>query len=304
MFFDIESDGRNNILKESTCLGGGIGGLLNLKQDGQNYAYLYDGRGNVDTILDNTQAIVAQYLYDPFGNLLAQSGTLDQPFGFSTKRYDTGTGLVYYGYRFYSPALGRWTTRDPLGEHGGLNLYAFVGNNPVNWVDPWGLARLRLSIDFDAYIQRHQAIQRTLDFLPQFLLEMFFPTTSEGIASGLEGQVMGMVCPLNIISEGSKAIVIGEGVEDIMTVARQLKSQGINAKWYQVWKTKNFPIDMRADTLAVLDRDARWITNKIKAGYVIYDIGIDPNRPTRSIYYLLERLILLQRNYPTIPLKR
>jgi uncharacterized protein RhaS with RHS repeats len=35
--------------------------------------------------------------------------------------------------------MGRWTTRDPLGEHGGLNLYAFVGNNPVNWGDPWGL---------------------------------------------------------------------------------------------------------------------------------------------------------------------
>ncbi len=43
------------------------------------------------------------------------------------------------GYRFYSPEMGRWTTRDPLGEAGGVNLYAFVGNNPVNWVDPWGL---------------------------------------------------------------------------------------------------------------------------------------------------------------------
>ena len=46
---------------------------------------------------------------------------------------------MYYGFRYYSPAIGRWTTRDPLGEAGGLNLYAFVGNNPVNWVDPWGL---------------------------------------------------------------------------------------------------------------------------------------------------------------------
>jgi hypothetical protein len=38
----------------------------------------------------------------------------------------------------YNPKQGRWFTRDPLGEAGGINLYAFVGNNPVNWVDPWG----------------------------------------------------------------------------------------------------------------------------------------------------------------------
>ena len=82
---------------------------------------------------------MAAYRYDPFGNLLAQRGTFTQPFRFMTKRTDTGAGLVSFGYRFYAPELGRWLTRDPLGEAGGLNLYAFVGNNPVNWVDPWGL---------------------------------------------------------------------------------------------------------------------------------------------------------------------
>ena len=47
--------------------------------------------------------------------------------------------MIQYEFRNYLPAIGRWMTRDPLGEAGGLNLYAFVGNNPVNWVDPWGL---------------------------------------------------------------------------------------------------------------------------------------------------------------------
>ena len=48
-------------------------------------------------------------------------------------------GLVYYGYRFYCPNIAKWLTRDPIGETGGVNLYAFVLNNPVSWVDPWGL---------------------------------------------------------------------------------------------------------------------------------------------------------------------
>ncbi len=47
---------------------------------------------------------------------------------------------MYYGYRFYLTEPDRWTTRDPLGEAGGVNLYAFVGKNPVNWVDPCGPA--------------------------------------------------------------------------------------------------------------------------------------------------------------------
>ncbi|GAK58228.1 hypothetical protein U27_05201 [Candidatus Vecturithrix granuli] len=293
--------GYDDILCEYTCgqhLGGGIGGLLNLKQDGQNYAYLYDGRGNVDTILDNTQAIVAQYLYDPFGNLLAQSGTLDQPFGFSTKRYDTGTGLVYSGYRFYSPAMSRWTTRDPLGEHGGLNLYAFVGNNPVNWIDPWGLQVLDVS---NLIEWRTNFRKQYLDFAPGWLLDMFLPITPDGIASEIGDFAMGMVCPLNI-NGGGKAVVIGEGMDSVKAVARRLRAQGINAKWYQAW-SKNFPKNRfmtPAELKAALARDARWMISKIKAGYDIYDIDIDVTRLTRSPFYQVEKDILLQYKYPTV----
>jgi len=70
---------------------------------------------------------------------MSATATLDQPFRFSTKRYDEGTGLSYYGYRFYAPVIERWLNRDPLGEAGGVNLYGFVLNDPVNSVDPEGL---------------------------------------------------------------------------------------------------------------------------------------------------------------------
>jgi RHS repeat-associated protein len=137
-----ERDDNNSVTREYTWgidMGGGIGGLLNLKQDVNDYSYLYDGKGNVMAVLNNTQSIVASYRYDEFGNLMAKTGTLNQPFMYSTKRYDQSTGTSYYGYRFYSSCTGRWMTRDPLGEAGGINLYGFVQNNPVNFVDPWGL---------------------------------------------------------------------------------------------------------------------------------------------------------------------
>ena len=137
-----ERDASNQVVSEYTWglnMGGGIGGLLNMRQSGNDYQYLYDGRGNVSALLNTSQQVAASYRYDSFGNLMAKTGTLDQPFGFSTKRYDAGTGLSYYGYRFYAPTIGKWLTRDPLGEAGGINLYGFCLNDPVNWFDPLGL---------------------------------------------------------------------------------------------------------------------------------------------------------------------
>jgi len=52
-------------------------------------------------------------------------------FRFSSEYQDTESGLVYYNYRYYSPELGRWLSRDPIGENGGFNLYAMVGNGKV-----------------------------------------------------------------------------------------------------------------------------------------------------------------------------
>ncbi|MEW6296042.1 MAG: RHS repeat-associated core domain-containing protein [Candidatus Diapherotrites archaeon] len=120
-------------------LPGGIGGLLDLNQGGSHYSYLYDGKGNVTALLDENANVAATYAYGPFGEPRVPSNYLSQPMQFSTKPYDENTGLSYYGYRFYVPALGRWLTRDPLGEEGGINLYGFAENNPINWVDPFGL---------------------------------------------------------------------------------------------------------------------------------------------------------------------
>jgi RHS repeat-associated protein len=61
------------------------------------------------------------------------------PFRFSTKYQDEETGLLYYGYRYYDKRTGRWTSKDPIEEHGGANLYCSVFNRSVSFVDPTGL---------------------------------------------------------------------------------------------------------------------------------------------------------------------
>jgi RHS repeat-associated protein len=132
-------------------LGGGIGGLLHLNQGGAPYSYLYDGKGNVTALLDGVGHVAAVYQYDPFGVPRGPANTLSQPMQFSTKPYDEKTGLSFYGFRFYAPALGRWMTRDPIGEAGGINLYGFVGNNAVNWADPLGLIWRTISVSSTNY---------------------------------------------------------------------------------------------------------------------------------------------------------
>ena len=136
-----ERDANNNVTRSyvwNPTAPGGIGGLLEMTQGGSQYDYLYDGKGNVSAVIDANQSIVASYAYNPFGRLLAKSGTLDQPYQFSTKPYYEGYGVVYYGYRFYNPTSMKWMTRDPAGEKADENLYRTMGNSAINFIDPYG----------------------------------------------------------------------------------------------------------------------------------------------------------------------
>ena len=83
----------------------------------------------------------AHYEYSPFGKVTVSNGVYadDNPYRFSSEVFDGETGLVYYNYRYYSPELGRWLSRDPIDEDGGNNLYGMVKNNPCSYNDTLGL---------------------------------------------------------------------------------------------------------------------------------------------------------------------
>jgi RHS repeat-associated protein len=83
----------------------------------------------------------ASYRYDAFGKTLQATGPAAamNRYRFSTKPIESGSGLAFYGYRYLSPELGRWLSRDPIAEKGGLHLYQFVKNNSGTELDRLGL---------------------------------------------------------------------------------------------------------------------------------------------------------------------
>ena len=135
---------------------GGIGGLITAIEGVDSYQYFYDGNGNVGQLINTSDAsIAALYEYDPYGNELVATGPEAQNnvYRFSTKYFDDETDLYYYGFRYYSASLGRWLSKDSFDELGfislissadidgkaGDNLYVFVFNNPITYIDVIGL---------------------------------------------------------------------------------------------------------------------------------------------------------------------
>ena len=102
---------------------------------------------NVCELVDFYGNVAATYDYAPFGAVSAgtPSGAAvpANPLQWSSEIYDSELDLVYYNHRHYSPALGRWLSRDPIEEQGGLNLYAFVVNSATSYFDDLGTRKRR-----------------------------------------------------------------------------------------------------------------------------------------------------------------
>jgi RHS repeat-associated protein len=116
------------------------------------YRILTDNVGSPRLIVNTQSCAIAQRIdYDEFGRVLADSSPGFQPFGFAGGLYDRDTGLVRFGARDYDPEAGRWTAKDPAGFDGGdTNLYAYVNNSPIQFVDPQGLSFWDSLTDFSA----------------------------------------------------------------------------------------------------------------------------------------------------------
>ncbi len=108
---------------------------------GTAYYATRDHLGSVRELTDTAGTIRARYDYELYGKRTANLVTanpVESSFGFTGHYEHAQSGLTLAPCRAYNSALGRWISRDPIGEEGGLNLYGYVGNGPVNRVDPIG----------------------------------------------------------------------------------------------------------------------------------------------------------------------
>ncbi|MGV1100658.1 RHS repeat-associated core domain-containing protein [Thiovibrio sp. JS02] len=120
--------------------GPGIDEPLAMEQKGRAYFYHADGLGSIVSLTDAKGHVVQSYQYDSFGNMQHHGGEVKQPYAYTAREWDHETGLYFYRARYYDPQAGRFISKDPIGFAGGdVNVYRYVGNDPVNWVDPLGL---------------------------------------------------------------------------------------------------------------------------------------------------------------------
>lgn len=134
-------------------------------KDGKMYKIVHDtSLGSIRYVLDTENTVVVQELeYDEHGNIMKNTNPGFQPLTFAGGLYDADTKLVRFGARDYDPTIGRWTTKDPIGFAGGdTNLYAYVGGNPMSYIDPNGLFPKNIDEAVECLHGNHDAVVNML----------------------------------------------------------------------------------------------------------------------------------------------
>jgi RHS repeat-associated protein len=154
-----ETDNNNNIVTTYTH-GEGIDEPISMTRNNKTYFYHRDSLGSITSLTDETGNIVQEYRYDSFGNITyIKDPNFIQPFTFTGREFDPESGLYYYRERTYDSYTGTFPSVDPIEFGAGdVNLFRYVGNNPVNFVDPLGLEMLLLGRQ--PFIFRYPGVNR------------------------------------------------------------------------------------------------------------------------------------------------
>lgn len=171
--------------------------------NGQKYRFVVDHLGSIRMVVNSESGIIMQEIaYDAFGNEKFNTNPGFQPFGFAGGITDVHTGLVRFGARDYDPTIGRWTSVDPIRFRSLQgNLYVYVGNNPINFIDPTGLQKVYLVI-YGAEFSDPEILEPWRNLLwerygDDFSIE--YPSSAEGM--------------LSLVNTGDLMAIIAHGAE-------------------------------------------------------------------------------------------
>ena len=153
--FVIDPTGLGSVVGEYASTGGaiahyaqGMGLVSRIDATGQPAYYAFDAIGNTVQLTGASGSVVNRYQYLPYGESLVTDESLPNPFWYGGRSgvMRDGSGLDFMRARDYDPELGRFIQPDPIGLGGGVNLYAYVDNNPVSFSDPSGLIISALAV--------------------------------------------------------------------------------------------------------------------------------------------------------------
>jgi RHS repeat-associated protein len=134
----VVRDLNNDLTIATEYLNGlGIDGKLRQTTGGSTSYFLADHLGSTRGLTDATGNVTSSLTYDSFGTVVGGSGSTR--YTYTGRELDEETGLIYYRARWYDPQQGRFVSEDPIGLVGGINLFAYVENNPICFSDPSGL---------------------------------------------------------------------------------------------------------------------------------------------------------------------
>ncbi len=138
---EIYTDEAGAVKKSWYTHGAEVDEHLAAERDGVHFFYHADGLGSVTAITDSARNVVQSYRYDSFG-MLHPSTNFRNSYTYTGREWDKEAGLYYYRARYYDAGDGRFISKDSAGVNGGINLYGYVDNRPLEWIDPKGLAKV------------------------------------------------------------------------------------------------------------------------------------------------------------------
>jgi len=180
--------------------------VASVSPSGAHAFHLMDGQGSVAALVDDGGGLMETHAYSPYGLSPTTSST---PFLFASRRFDAATGLYHNRERAYSPELGRFLQPDPAGADGGINLYAYVKNDPLNSVDPSGLVDIYIGGAGDASTAIVKQFQATLN---QNTTKYFSHSDSSAIQAFINSQPADE--PINLIGHSWGGNIAAKITED------------------------------------------------------------------------------------------